>query len=58
MPNYNPYNRRRMSLNTVDFQPTVFTPIEFKPVEQDYSILERAMAKQEERKEKATTQQS
>lgn len=58
MPNYNPYNRRRLSLNTVDFQPTVFTPIEFKPVEQDYSILERAMAKQEERKEKAVTQQS
>ena len=58
MPRYNQYNRNRLSLNTVDFQPTVFTPIEFRPVEQDYSILERAMAKQEERKEKAVTQQS
>jgi len=58
MPRYNPYNRRRMSLNTVEFQPTVFTPIEFRPVEQDYSILERAMAKQEERKDKAISQQS
>lgn len=58
MARYNQYNRNRMSLNTVDFQPTVFTPIEFRPVEQDYSILERAMAKQEERKEKAVTQQS
>lgn len=58
MPRYNQYNRNRLSLNTVDFQPTVFTPIEFRPVEQDYSILERAMAKQEERKEKAITQQS
>ena len=58
MPRYNQYNRNRLSLNTVDFQPAVFTPIEFRPVEQDYSILERAMAKQEERKEKAITQQS
>lgn len=58
MPRYNQYNRNRLSLNTVGFQPTVFTPIEFRPVEQDYSILERAMAKQEERKEKAVTQQS
>lgn len=58
MPKYNPYNRQRLTLNTVDFQPTVFSPIEFKPVEADYSILERAMAKQEERKEKAVTQQS
>ena len=58
MPRYNQYNRNRMSLNSVDFQPTLFTPIEFKPVEQDFSILERAMAKQEERKEKAITQQS
>lgn len=58
MARYNPYDRRRMSLNTVDFQPTVFTPIEFKPVETDYSILERAMAKQEERKQKALSQQA
>lgn len=58
MPRYNQYNRNRLSLNTVDFQPTVFTPIEFKPVEQDYSILERAMAKQEERKQKALAQQA
>lgn len=58
MPRYNQYNRNRMSLNTVDFQPTVFTPIEFRPVEQDYSILERAMAKQEERKQQALSQQT
>ena len=58
MARYNQYNRNRLSLNTVDFQPTVLTPIEFRPVEQDYSILERATAKQEERKEKAVTQQS
>lgn len=58
MPRYNQYNRNRLSLNTVDFQPTVFTPIEFRPVEQDYSILERAMAKQEERKQKALAQQA
>lgn len=58
MARYNQYNRNRMSLNTVDFQPTVFTPIEFRPVEQDYSILERAMAKQEERKQKALAQQA
>lgn len=58
MPNYNPYNRRRMSLNTVGFQPTVFTPIEFRPVEQDYSILERSLARQEARQREAAEKES
>ena len=56
---YNPYyNQDRMTLNTVGFAPAVFNPIEFKPVEADYNILERSFAKQEERKQKAIAQQS
>lgn len=58
MPYRTPYNRRRLNLNTVAFQPTVFNPIEFRPVEQDYSILERAMAKQEARQKEAVAQQT
>lgn len=50
---YNRYNQHRMTLNTAGFEPVVFNPIEFKPVEADYSILERAMAKQEERQKEA-----
>lgn len=52
------YNRDRMTLNTVGFQPAVFNPMEYKPIEQDFSILERAMAKQEERQEKAMQQKT
>lgn len=52
------YNRDRMTLNTVGFQPAVFNPMEYKPIEQDFNILERAMAKQEERKQNALKQQS
>lgn len=55
---YNRYNQHRMTLNTVGFEPAVFNPIEFKPVEADYNILERSFAKQEERKQKAIAQQS
>lgn len=56
---YNPYyNQDRMTLNTAGYTPAVFNPIEFKPVEADYGILERAMAKQEERKQKAIQQQT
>lgn len=54
MPRYNQYNNRnRMTLNTAGFEPAVFNPIEFKPVEADYNILERAFAKEEARQKEA-----
>lgn len=52
------YNRDRMTLNTVGFQPAVFNPMEYKPIEQDFSILERAMAKQEARQTNAIEKES
>lgn len=52
------YNRDRMTLNTVGFQPAVFNPMEYKPIEQDFSILERAMAKQEARQINAIEKES
>ena len=53
MPRYNRYNQHRMTLNTVGFEPTVFNPIEFKPVEADYNILNKSMALQEARQREA-----
>lgn len=48
--------RNRMSLNTVGFTPAVFNAIEYKPATADYSILERSLARQEERYNKAAEQ--
>lgn len=53
MPRYNRYNQHRMTLNTVGFEPTVFNPIEFKPVEADYNVLNKSMALQEARQREA-----
>ena len=50
--------RNRMMLNTVDFKPTVFTPLERKPLDYDMSLLERSFALQDERKSKALEQQT
>lgn len=58
MHRYNRYNQHRMTLNTVGFEPAVFNPIEFNPVEANYDILNKSMALQEERKQKAIAQQS
>lgn len=48
--------RNRMMLNTVDFKPTVFTPLEHKPLDYDMSLLERSFALQDERKTKTEAQ--
>lgn len=48
--------RNRMMLNTVDFKPTVFTPLERKPLDYDMGLLERSFALQDERKTKTETQ--
>lgn len=54
-----PNNRlNRLTLNTVPFQGAVFTPIEYKPVSADYSILERSAARLEERRDKASKEQT
>lgn len=50
--------RNKMTLNTAGYQPTVFTPLEYKPVEQDYTTLAKAMALQEERKQNATVKKA
>lgn len=48
--------RNRMMLNTVDFKPTVFTPLERKPIDYDMSLLERSFALQDERRTKTEVQ--
>lgn len=48
--------RNRMMLNTVDFKPAVFTPLERKPLDYDMGLLERSFALQDERKTKTETQ--
>lgn len=48
--------RNRMMLNTVDFKPTVFTPLERKPIDYDMSLLERSFALQDERRTKTEAQ--
>ena len=48
--------RNRMMLNTVDFKPAVFTPLERKPLDYDIGLLERSFALQDERKTKTETQ--
>lgn len=55
---YNRYNQDRFTLNTAGYSPTVFNPIEFKPVETDLSILNKAMLLQEERQKEAVEQTS
>ena len=48
--------RKRMSLNTVGFTPTVFNALEYKPLEVDYTPLARSFTMQEERKQKSIEQ--
>lgn len=48
--------RNRMMLNTVDFKPTVFTPLERKPIDYDMGLLERSFALQDERRTKTEAQ--
>jgi hypothetical protein len=48
--------RNRMMLNTVDFKPTVFTPLERKPLDYDMGLLERSFALQDERRTKTEAQ--
>ena len=51
-------NKNRMTLNTVGYSPAVFNAIEYKPLVQDYSGLERSFARNEERRQKLTEQES
>lgn len=51
-------NRNRMTLNTVGYTPTVFNAIEYKPLVQDYSGLERSFARNEERRRNLKEQES
>lgn len=48
--------RNRMMLNTVDFKPTAFTPLERKPLDYDMGLLERSFALQDERRTKTEVQ--
>lgn len=48
--------RNRMMLNTVDFKPAVFTPLERKPLDYDMGLLERSFALQDERRTKTEAQ--
>lgn len=48
----------RLNLNTAGWTPAVFSGIEYKPVANDYSLLNRSMALQEERQNKAIQQRS
>lgn len=43
----------RMSLKTIDFNPTPFQPVQFQAVAPEVSILANAFARQEEREQKA-----
>ncbi len=51
-------NRNRMTLNTVGYTPAVFNAIEYKPLVQDYSGLERSFARNEERRRNLKEQES
>ena len=44
----------RMSLQTIEFNPTPFQAVTFTPQAADVSILQRSLAQQEEREQKAT----
>lgn len=44
-------NNNKMKLNTVDFRPTVFTPIEYKPIApNDHSLLKQAFDDNDKRR--------
>lgn len=47
---------RRMSLQTIDFNPNPFQAVEFTPQAADVSLLSTALARQEERENAANTQ--
>lgn len=51
-------NRNRMTLNTVGYTPAVFNAIEYQPLVQDYSGLERSFARNEERRKNLKEQES
>ncbi len=51
-------NKNRMTLNTVGYTPAVFNAIEYKPLVQDYSGLERSFARNEERRKNLKEQES